>query len=92
MTTTIEDLDRRVSALEAAAETEKNIIRAVSEIVSEAEHRTKVDITQLRIEMKVETQRLDDRIGGVEKRFTDLLNDRFDKLMEKLDGLHNPPK
>jgi hypothetical protein len=43
--TTIEDLDRRVSALEKASQTEKNIIRAVSEIVVESETRIKAVVS-----------------------------------------------
>jgi hypothetical protein len=74
MPLTLEDLDRRVTALEKVADREKSVERAVSEIVCESE------------------QRLDDRIGAAEQRFTDLLNERFDQVMAALDKLHNPPR
>jgi hypothetical protein len=74
MDLTLENLDRRVTALEKAAETEKNIVRAVSEIVSESEERTR------------------DRISAVERRFVELLNERFDAVMVAIDRRYNPPK
>ena len=45
MATTLEDLDRRVTSLERASETEKNIIRAVAEIVAESEARTEAVVS-----------------------------------------------
>jgi vacuolar-type H+-ATPase subunit H len=85
MPLTLEDLDRRVTALEKAAEREKSVERAVSEIVSESEQR-------LDDRIGAAEKRLDDRMGAAEKRFTDLLNERFDQVMVALDKLHNPPK
>ncbi len=86
---TLEDLDRRVTALEKAAETEKNIVRAVAQIVAESEKRVRADL-------KVDTQRLETRIveevSASEQRMVDLLNDRFDAVMAALDRRHNPPK
>ena len=41
MALTLEDLDRRVTALEKGAEREKTIERAVAEIVSESEQRVR---------------------------------------------------
>ena len=41
MALTLEDLDRRVTALEKGAEREKAIERAVAEIVSESEQRVR---------------------------------------------------
>jgi hypothetical protein len=37
-------------------------------------------------------QRLTDRIGTTERRFADLLNERFDAVMVALDRFTNPPK
>ena len=61
-----------MTALEKAAETEKNIVRAVAEVVAESE------------------KRLADRASATERRFTDLLNERFDAVMAALDRLKNP--
>jgi predicted nucleic acid-binding Zn-ribbon protein len=36
--------------------------------------------------------RLDNRIGATERRFVDLLNERFDAVMVALDRLQSPPK
>jgi hypothetical protein len=116
MALTPEDLDRRVTALEKAAETEKNIVRAVSEIVADSEKRMRAamsdsekgmradmselradmselraDMSELRAETKVEIGRLGDRISATERRFTDLLNERFDAVMTAIDRLQNPP-
>jgi hypothetical protein len=93
MPVTIEDLDRRVAALELAqsARSENALVRleqkvdaiprAVAELVAASEQRTQAEIG-----------RLDDRIGVTERRFTDLLNERFDAIMTALDRLANPPK
>ncbi len=88
MALTLEGLDRRVTALEKAAETEKNIVRAVSEIVSESEKRVRAQMS----DMKADIGRLADRIGATERRSTDLLNERFDAILVAIDRLHNPPK
>ena len=88
MATTLEDLDRRVTALEKAAEAEKNIVRAVSEIVAGSEQRLRAEMADLRADVG----RLADRQSAAEHRFTDLLNERFDAVMVVLDKLANPPK
>jgi predicted nucleic acid-binding Zn-ribbon protein len=92
MALTLEDLDRRVTALEKAAEREKAIERAVAEIVSESEQRVRAemsdlraDVSGLRAEMKAESQRLTERVSHSERRMVDILNDRFDQLMAALD-------
>jgi chromosome segregation ATPase len=51
MAQTLEDLDRRVTALEKGAEREKTIERAVAEIVSESEQRVRAEMSKLRAEM-----------------------------------------
>ena len=99
MALTLEDLDRRVTALEKGAEREKTIERAVAEIVSESEQRleTRIKESELRMgaritEIELRIDRLDDRIGATERRFVDLLNERFDAVMVALDRLQSPPK
>lgn len=74
MAVTLEDLDRRVTALEKAAEREKTVERAVAEIVADSE------------------KRVEARVSASERRVVDLLNERFDKVMEALDRLQSPPK
>jgi chromosome segregation ATPase len=99
MATTLDELERRVAALERAAEREKAMERAVAEIVSDSERRLgtemqsmRAEISGLRAEVKAETQRLDERIGASERRVVDTLNDRFDQVMAALDKLANPPR
>jgi hypothetical protein len=99
MALTLEDLDRRVTALEKGAEREKTIECAVSEIVSESEQRleTRIKESELRMgaritEIELRIDRLDDRLGATGRRFVDLLNERFDAVMVALDRLQSPPK
>jgi hypothetical protein len=96
---TLEELDRRVTALEKAAQREQTLERAVAEIVSESERRLLAEVstlrTELRVEMKITEQRLETRVSeevrASERRMVDLLNDRFDAVMTALDRRHNPP-
>jgi replicative DNA helicase len=90
MALTLEDLDRRVTALEKEAERKKAIERAVAEIVSESEQRVRADISDLRAEMKAESQRLTERVSSSERRTVDILNDRFDQVMAGLDRPNKP--
>jgi hypothetical protein len=99
MTATLEDLDRRVTALERAAEREQTLERAVAEVVSESERRVRAEMSKLRGEMselrtelreemselRAETARLANVMSASERRFVDLLNDRFDQVMTALD-------
>jgi hypothetical protein len=94
MALTLEDLDRRVAALEKAAGSEKNVVRAVAEMVDESEKRVRAEMSELRaemsglrVEMKAETHRLTDVVSAAERRMVDTLNDRFDKVMVALDRL-----
>jgi hypothetical protein len=87
MALTLEDLDRRVTALEKAAEREKAIERAVAEIVSESEQRVRADMSDLRVEMKdlraemrAESQRLTERVSS----------SRFDRVMAALERRNKP--
>jgi hypothetical protein len=106
MALTLEDLNRRVTALEKGSEREGTIERAVAEIVSESEQRVRaemskmrgemsvlrVDMSELRGEMKAGTHAFTERVSNSERRFVDLLNDRFDQVMVALDRLQTPPK
>jgi outer membrane murein-binding lipoprotein Lpp len=53
------------------------------------------DVSTLRTDLKAVEQRLEARISeevrGSERRMVDLLNDRFDAVMEALDRRDNPP-
>jgi hypothetical protein len=51
MALTLEDLDRRVTALEKGAERESTVERAVAEIVSESEQRVRAEMSKLRADM-----------------------------------------
>ena len=103
MALTLEDHERRISALELAqsatgdvyARLDQKVDRltarvdalhhVTAELFAESERRTKADINALE-------QRLSGRIGDAERRFTDVLNERFDAVMVALDRYANPPK
>jgi hypothetical protein len=84
MAVTLEDLDRRVTALEKAGETEKNIVRAVSEIVAESETRMGKRITE-------SEERMKDWVSASERRTVGAMNDFEQRIMAALDRLQNPP-
>ncbi len=67
MAVTVEDLDRRVTALERAAETEKNIVRAVSEVVAESERRMRAEMSGLEKGLRAEMSGLRAEMSGLEK-------------------------
>jgi hypothetical protein len=105
MALTLEDLDRRVTALENGAEREHAIVRAVAEIVSESEQRVRAEMTELRAEMKADMSELragmkadmselreglTERVSRSERRMVDILNDRFDQVMTALDRPNKP--
>jgi hypothetical protein len=52
----------------------------------------RVDMSELRGEMKAGTHAFTERVSNSERRFVDLLNDRFDQVMVALDRLQTPPK
>jgi hypothetical protein len=91
MALTLEDVDRRVTALELAhsAGSENVITRIerevkalpsiVADMIAESERRT-----------RAEAQRLADRISASERRMIDLLSDRFDAVMIALDRPKSP--
>jgi len=86
MAPTLENLDRRVTALELAQSARsENVLarieqkvdalhRATAELIAESEQRTRAEIG-----------RLDDRIGAAERRMVDTLNDKLDLVLAKLD-------
>jgi hypothetical protein len=111
MSPTLEDLDRRVTALELAQSARGDnaiawveqkvdaLHRVIAELIAETEQRLEAKIAAseqrlggriTKIELRID--RLDDRIGAAEKRFVDVLNERFDAVMVALDRVHNPPK
>jgi uncharacterized protein (DUF1778 family) len=63
----LEDLERRVIALERAAERDKSVERATAEIVAESE------------------KRVAGQVAASERRIIDILNERFDAVMDALD-------
>ena len=98
MAPTLEDLDRRVTVLEKAAEREKILERAVAEIVSESERRMLAEMSELRTELRGEMSELrtelrveiTEEIRAAKRDMIDLLNDRFDQVMTALDRPKNP--
>jgi hypothetical protein len=93
MALTLEDLDRRVTALEKGAEREGAIVRAVAEIVSESEQRVRAEMSVLRADMsdlRAEMQGLTEQVTRSERRMIDILNDRFDQVMAALDRPNKP--
>jgi hypothetical protein len=96
----LEDLERRVSALERGAERDRSVERAVAVIVAESEVRLniKIDGVEKKLTEKIDglEKRVSDRIEAVEQRMTarvesserrmvDILNERFDAVMDALD-------
>lgn len=60
--------------------------------IAASEQRTGASIKEIELGVGERIERLDDRIGVTEKRFVDVLNERFDAVMVALDRLHNSPK
>jgi hypothetical protein len=77
---TLEDLERRVIALERAAERDRSVERAVAEIVVESERR-------MTDRLNAVEQRLTVRVEASERRMVDILNERFDAVMTAIDRL-----
>jgi chromosome segregation ATPase len=104
---TIDDLERRVAALEAAQTARgdnaiarierevKALPHAAAAVVAEAEERLVEKIESMGAQiarLQTETLRLDARIGASEGRIIDVVNDRFDAVMAALDKMQNPPR
>jgi hypothetical protein len=83
MAATVEDLDRRVTALELAQSARGENALARLEGKVEALHRVTAEM------IAESEQRLSDRINSTEGRFVDLLNERFDAVMAALDRPKN---
>jgi len=104
--TTLEDLDRRVTALELglaqSAKTENALGRldqkvdAMHRVIAESDARTGEKLADLQADLRATQQRLETRISeevrGAERRMVDTLNERFDGVMAALDRFANPPK
>jgi hypothetical protein len=86
-------LDRKVDRLTARVDALHHV---TAELIAESEQRQAARVDALRqatVELIAGSeQRLTDRIGTTERRFTDLLNERFDAMMVALDRFTNPPK
>lgn len=81
----LEDLDRRVTALERAAERDRSVERAAAEIVAASERRLTDKIDRLTDHIDAAEQRTTKRIEAAERRMVDILNERFDAVMVAID-------
>jgi predicted nucleic acid-binding Zn-ribbon protein len=89
-------VDRNVDRLTEKVDAMHRVI-AESEVRLRTELNDRISGVEIRIsgvENRISgaEQRLGDRIGATERRFVDLLNERFDAVMAALDRLHNPPR
>jgi hypothetical protein len=92
MALTLEDHERRISALEmsqsAAGDAFTRLDRKVDRLTARVDA-----LHHVTAELIAESeQRLSDRIISTERRFVDLLNERFDAVMVALDRFTNPPR
>jgi hypothetical protein len=69
---TLEDLDRRVTALERKAEHDRSVERAVAEIVAESERRMLGEMKHIREHVTAAEQRMTNRVDAVEHRITEV--------------------
>jgi hypothetical protein len=83
----LEDHERRIAALEGAAERDRSVERAVAE----SERRTTGEIKRLREDVNAAEQRMAQRAEAAERRMVDVLNERFDAVMAALDRLSQRP-
>jgi hypothetical protein len=83
----LEDLDRRVTALERKAEHDRSVERAVAEIVAESERRMLGEMKHIREHVTAAEQRMANRAEAAERRMVDILNERFDAVMTAIDRL-----
>jgi hypothetical protein len=92
MALTLEDHERRIAALELAQVATGDTITRLDRKVDRLTARVDA-LHHVTAELIAESeQRLSDRISSSERRFTDLLNERFDAVMVALDRSGNPPK
>ncbi len=86
MAPTLENLDRRVTALELAQSARSENVLARIEQKVDALHRVTAElIVESEQRTRAEIGRLDDRIGAAERRMVDTLNDKLDLVLAKLD-------
>lgn len=91
MAVTLEDLDRRVTALEKGAERGTTIERAVAEIVAESEQRVRAELSKLRgemsdlrTEMKAEMSDLRAEMKGESQRLTERVSSSERRMVDIL--------
>jgi hypothetical protein len=91
MAHTLEDLDRRVTALELAqsARSENAIVRIEQKV--DALHRVTAElIAESEQRMRAETQRILTVVNAAEQRTAGLINDSEQRVLAALDRLKNP--
>ena len=91
MAPTLEDLDRRVAALELAqsAKSENAIARIEQKV--DALHRVTAElIGESEQRMRAETQRILTVVNAAEQRTAGLINDSEQRILVALDRLKNP--
>jgi hypothetical protein len=87
---TPEDIDRSVTALEKAQSTEREIVRAVSEVLAESERR--------RLQMQISTpidaseKRVREAVNAAQREIASQMNDFEQRITAALDGLALPPR
>jgi hypothetical protein len=86
---TLDELDRRVSALERAQSTEREIVRAVSEVFAESERRLQ---TQISTSIDASEKRVREAISAAQRETASQMNDFEQRIMAALDRLANPPR
>jgi chromosome segregation ATPase len=102
MSPTLEDHERRISALELAqsatgdalARLDRKVDRVTARV--DALHHVTAELIaeseqRLNERMSATEERLNNRMSATETRFVDLLNERFDAVMVALDRFTNPP-
>ena len=86
MAPTLENLNRRVTALELAQSARSENVLARIEQKVDALHRVTAElIVESEQRTRAEIGRLNDRIGAAERRMVDTLNDKLDLVLAKLD-------
>jgi hypothetical protein len=103
MALTLEDHERRISALELAQSAGGDALIRLDRKVDRLTARVDA-LHHVTAELIAESERrmtdrivafeenLSDRIVSTERRFVDLLNERFDEVMVALDRFTNPPR
>jgi hypothetical protein len=82
----VSESEQRLEAKVAASE------QRLEANIAASEQRMGARITEVELRLGERIDRLDDRIGATERRFVDLLNERFDAVMVALDRLQSPPR